>query len=195
VRKDSWQEWEEVLNRISDFEKRRFVLAFESSGYILQTVGSFHLAPLLAVSAWLLLSVGGANDWRTFALIGFAVGLTTKTIIKRVMSFVGEQFKEDDDQETVTRTETTSISADPVQAKTGQTLAVTGKGFSADSAVALYFGDNGADKSIIVNSIPTSSSGTFVHAISLEGISPKTYTLKAKDNEGKSASTTLLITD
>jgi hypothetical protein len=157
VTKGSWQEWEEVLNSISDFEQRRFVLAFDSSGYILKTVASFHLAPLLAVSAWLLLSVGGASDWRTFALVSFAVGLTTKTIIKRVMSFVGEQFKGDDDQDTASRTETTSISADPAQAKTGQTLAVTGKGFSADSAVALYFGDNGADKNIIVNSIPTSS--------------------------------------
>jgi hypothetical protein len=112
------------------------------------------------------------------------------------MSFVGEQFKEDDEQDIASkREETTSISTDPAQAKTGQTLAVTGKGFSAGSSVSLYFGDNGADKSIIVNSTPTSTSGTFVHAISLQGISPKTYTLKAKDNDGNSASTMLLITD
>jgi hypothetical protein len=59
VRKSSWSEWDEVLDGISDFEKRRFELSFESAGYILKTVGSFHLAPLLAVLAWLLLSVVG----------------------------------------------------------------------------------------------------------------------------------------
>jgi len=194
--KDSWDEWEKVLHRIADFEKNRFALSFEATSYILKTVGSFHLAPLLAVLAWLLLSVGGANDYRTFALVSFAIGLTTKTIIKRVMSFVGDQFKEDDEQDIAAkREETTSISTDPPQVKTGQTLAVTGKGFAPDASVSLYFGDNGADKSIIVNSIPTSASGTFVHAISLQGISPKTYTLKAKDSDGKFASTPLLITD
>ena len=72
---------------------------------------------------------------------------------------------------------------------------MTGKGSSADSSVSLYFGDNGADKSIIVNSIPTSTSGTFVHAISLHGISPKPYTLKAKDNDGNYAEIPLLMTD
>lgn len=97
-----------------------------------------------------------------------------------LMSFVSEQFKDGDKQDIATkREETSSISTEPAQAKTWKTLAVTGKGFSADYSVSLYFGDNGADKSIIVNSIPTSTSGTFVHAISLQGISPKTYTLKA----------------
>ena len=191
--KDSWDEWEEVLHRISDFEKDRFALAFEATSYILKTVGSFHLAPLLAVLAWLLLSVGGANDYRTFALVSFAIGLTTKTIIKRVMSFVGEQFKEDE-QDVSKSTEPTSISTDPAQAKVGQTLAVTGKGFSADSVVSLYYGENGVDKSI-VNSLYTSTSGTFVYEFPLRNVPPNTYTLKAKDNDGNSASTSLVITE
>ena len=59
-----------------------------------------------------------------------------------LISFVGEQFKEDDDEQDIAtkREETSSISTDPAQAKTGQTLAVTGKGFSADSSVSCILG-------------------------------------------------------
>jgi hypothetical protein len=190
--KDPWNEWEEVLDRISVFEKNRFALAFESTNYILKTLGSFNLAPLLAILAWLLLSVGGATDYRTFAIISFAIGLATKTIIKRVMSFVGEQFKEDEENVSK-RTEPRAISTDPAQAKAGQILTVTGKGFSTDSIVSLYYGDNGVDK-LIVKSLPTSTSGTFVYEFRSLNLPPNTYTLTAKDRDGSNVSTNLLTT-
>jgi hypothetical protein len=46
------------------------------------------LAPLLAIMAWLLLSIGGTDSQATFALVSFAIGLTTKTIVDRITSFV-----------------------------------------------------------------------------------------------------------
>lgn len=66
-------------------------LHFEVNNQSLNTVGSFFLAPLLAIVAWLILSLSGTDDWRAFAIVSFGAGLTVESIIKKIWSFVGEQ--------------------------------------------------------------------------------------------------------
>jgi hypothetical protein len=149
-------------------------------------VGSFLLAPLLAVLAWLLLSIGGTQDPLTFALVSFAIGLTTKTIITRVMNFVGEKVP-DDTTSPSTPSEPTSITVDPSRAAAGQMITIKGKGFAANSPISLEYSGNG-----IVQGIPSpfsSSTDTFDCQLWLqEPLSLGKYTINAKDVSRRFAS-------
>jgi hypothetical protein len=79
-----------VLQAQTRFEKILFALRFDVINHTLYTVGFFFLAPLLAILAWLFLSISGTNNQAIFALVSFAIGLTTKTIVDRITSFVEE---------------------------------------------------------------------------------------------------------
>jgi hypothetical protein len=76
----------------SELEKSKFELRFDVIDDTLTNVGFFFLAPLLAILAWLLLTIGGTDNQAIFAVVSFAIGLTTRTIVDRVTSFVEQTF-------------------------------------------------------------------------------------------------------
>jgi hypothetical protein len=74
------------------------------------------------------------------------MGLTTKTIIERVMNFVGERITEESPPALPASTPTTqvpSVVVDPKQARAGQSLTVQGSGFRANSRITLQYDGNG----------------------------------------------------
>ena len=75
------------------YEKEKFLLRFETYFRTIKTIGSFFLAPLLAIVGWLFLDLGGQDQWQTFAIVGFSAGLSANAIIQRIWSFMGEKFE------------------------------------------------------------------------------------------------------
>jgi hypothetical protein len=187
--------WGKIREAETNFKKHRFTVRLEITTHILKTVGSFFLGPLLAVLAWLLLSISGTNGSElngmlTFALVSFAIGLTTKTIITRVMNFVGEKITEESPSATPAYTSTMhvpSVFVDPKQARAGQLLIVRGSGFRANSRITLqYDGNGGIDNAI--QAVQSSSTGTFGFEFWLPSSLPAgNYNLSAEDEDKKSA--------
>lgn len=96
--KDKAQLEEALLNAEKEYKNAQFKLRMEEVHNTLEALGFVFLAPLLAVSAWLLLTIGGTNNHYTFALVSFSVGLTTEKIINSIKLFVGDKLanKQDD---------------------------------------------------------------------------------------------------
>jgi hypothetical protein len=194
--------WSKISEAETNFKKGRFIVGIEITTHVLKTVGSFFLAPLLAVLAWLLLSIAGTGDVLTFALVSFAIGLTTKIIITRVMNFVGEHIADETPAASTTpaatRTDTSttqapSIVIDPNQARAGQLLSVEGNGFRANSRITLeYAGNGGAANNTIQafrETFQSSSEGKFGFRFWLSpSLLAGTYNLSVKDDNSESAS-------
>jgi hypothetical protein len=195
--------WSKIREAETDFKKHRFIVGMEITTHILKTVGSFFLGPLLAVLAWLLLAITGTDDLLIFALVSFAIGLTTKTIITRVMNFVGERIADESLAATTTpaatRTDTSttqapSIVIDPNQARAGQLLSVNGNGFRTNSRITLEYVGNGAAGSnstiqAFRETFQSSSKGEFGFRFWLPSSLPAgNYNISAKDEDNKSAS-------
>ena len=66
-------------------------LRMEEVHHTLQTLGFIFLAPLLAVSSWLMLILSGTDNHYTFALVGFSVGLGTERIINSMKGFLEDK--------------------------------------------------------------------------------------------------------
>ena len=179
--------WSVIRQAETEFDKQRFILGMEVNTHILTTVGSFFLGPLLAVMAWLLLSISGIdgteiNGVLTFALVSFAIGLTTKAIITRVVNFVGEKIGDESPSEKLASAP--SVSVDPEQARAGQLLTVRGKGFHPNSRVNLQYEGNGSIINNSIESIQSSSKGEFDFRFRLQESLPKgPYTISVKDED------------
>jgi hypothetical protein len=194
--------WSKISDAETDFKKHRFTVGMEITTHILKTVGSFFLGPLLAVLAWLLLSIGGTDDLLTFALVSFTIGLTTKTIITRVMNFVGERFSDESPAATTApaaaRTDTSTTQAqsvviDPNQVRAGQLLSVEGNGFRSNSLITLEYAGNGGGANNTIQTFrqtfQSSSDGKFGFQFYLPTSLPTgSYSLRIKDSDSKSAS-------
>jgi hypothetical protein len=185
--------WSNIRQSESNFKKHRFIVSLEITTHILKTVGSFFLGPLLAVLAWLLLSISGTDDLLTFALVSFAIGLTTKTIITRVMNFVGEKIADDSTSATASSTpaeQKPSVTVDPKLARSQQLLIVRGSGFRENSYMELQYYGNSVKHGQVFQSSPK---GMFVIDLWLQDLQAGNYDLIVKDSDGNYAKDTFTI--
>ncbi|MGI0011354.1 MAG: hypothetical protein ACREAE_08135, partial [Nitrosopumilaceae archaeon] len=80
----------------NETDQKRVKLRMDEIHHTLESLGFIFLAPLLSVSSWLLLVIGGTDNHYTFALVGFSVGLATERIINSMKSFIGEKLPSDE---------------------------------------------------------------------------------------------------
>ncbi len=119
--------------------QKRIKLRMDEIHHTLESLGFIFLAPLLSVSAWLILVIGGTNNNYTFALVGFSVGLATERIIDSMKSFVGGKLSSDDKPATA-KSEKTDPPENTKPAPEGI------KSFSFGSEWAQIFGGNEPEK-------------------------------------------------
>ena len=89
-----------LTEKEAEYEESRFEISYMVNHKTLSTIGFFFLAPLLAIIAWLMLSLGGMDEWRAFAIVSFGAGLTADSIVKKLWKTMGELGFSDDDEST-----------------------------------------------------------------------------------------------
>jgi hypothetical protein len=80
----------------NDYELAKLALRSATYERTIITICFFFLAPILAIVSWLLLLLSGTDRWEAFAVAAFAAGLASNSIIKRIWTFIGENFGDEE---------------------------------------------------------------------------------------------------
>jgi hypothetical protein len=95
------------------YESAKLTLRSATYERTIVTICFFFLAPILAIVAWLLLLLSGTDRWEAFAVAAFSAGLASNSIIKRIWTFIGENFGEEGKDEPKTPAQPSGTAGQP----------------------------------------------------------------------------------
>ena len=126
-------------------------------------------------------SAGEFTTTFTVPLVPDPIAPGTKYTVKAI----DNKLKEAEDEFTVV--ELASIKLDPKSGRPGDTFEVTGKWFTKDKKVNIYF------DALLLGKVTADSVGSFVVTVIVPDVDPGAYTVRAEDEKGVSATATFTV--